>query len=99
MSGLTERLRNITYMDDPKPLLHAAANALEAAENEIRELKAEIARHHKDFERWEAMANKGAQQVAKLAAIDTLRQTWIDYGVPDIDYADQLTMILYPEEP
>lgn len=98
MNDLIERLRKgRQYISGDD--CDAIADALEAAENEIRELKAEITRHHKDFERWEAMANKGAQQVAKLAAIDTLRQTWIDYGVPDIDYADQLTMILYPEEP
>lgn len=64
MKDLIERLRkgrNYISGDDCDRIADALEDAL-----------AEIARHHKDFERWEAMADKGAQQVAKLAAVDEL---------------------------
>lgn len=33
---------------------------------EKEELQREIVRHHKDFERWEEIADKGAQQLAEV---------------------------------
>lgn len=44
----------------------------EAILNEVDELRAEVARHHRDFERWETMADKGA------AHIDLNRQLQAD---------------------
>lgn len=35
----------------------------------LENIEAEIARHHKDFERWEAMADKGAAHLAENAKL------------------------------
>jgi len=45
------------------------------------ELEYEIARHHKDFKRWEAMADKGAAKIERARAIDILlpvAEQWLD---------------------
>ena len=38
----------------------------------ILELQSEIARHHKDFQRWEEMADKGASQIKENARLREL---------------------------
>lgn len=54
---------------------HDRTNEIEKALLEITELRAEIVRHHKDFERWEDMADKGAARIAENKALkDAIQQ-------------------------
>lgn len=46
-------------------------DALEAERRKVEELEAEVARHHRDFTRWEEMAEKGARHVAENAELRT----------------------------
>lgn len=38
--------------------------------NKIKDLQQEIARHHKDFARWEEMAAKGARQIERTKELE-----------------------------
>ena len=55
--GLVEYMRSMARGCDPDyyPFAEAA--------DRIEELEAEIARHHRDFERWETLADKGAAKI------------------------------------
>jgi len=61
---------------DAKLIAHYRSLAPEAAKHirelteQIQDLKQEIARHHKDFERWEAMAEKGASQIERIKGLE-----------------------------
>jgi hypothetical protein len=46
----------------------AHADTIADLRSTLCEQEQEIARHHKDFERWEAMADKGARQIRNAAA-------------------------------
>lgn len=49
---------------------------------ELREARAEIARHHRDFARWEEMANRGA---AALAENERLRELLTWHATPQFE--------------
>lgn len=55
----------------------ALLNAWETNERTVEDQRLEIARHHKDFARWEEMANKGAERIEEnrdqRAKIDKLK--------------------------
>lgn len=83
MSVLTERLRNVTYMDDAEILCARAADALEAAEAELARLEHQL----QQAEEATSAAYKDAETAeAKLAAIDALHR-----GEYDVD-PDSFTM-------
>ena len=54
------------------PIIFWLAKTLLMFINLYRQQRQEIARHHRDFERWEEMADKGAKQ---LDTVDNLRNT------------------------
>lgn len=59
----------------------------------VAELKMEIARHHRDFERWEEMADKGAARIAENIA---LRERVAELEVELSDTQLELTRERFP---
>jgi transposase len=88
--GTDDRRRDLddalTRGDAWRDKFDADTDELVALRDRVAELEAEVDRHHRDFERWEAMADKGAQQIAdatigrwvrETAAMpDTSRSSW-----------------------
>jgi hypothetical protein len=59
-------------LDDGMPVSMITDSDVRRLLATIEDRDMEIARHHKDFSRWEATADKGAQQLAKARAWDEL---------------------------
>ncbi len=57
----------------------------------IDDQEAELRRHHSDFARWEAMADKGARQIAKAKAWDQL------YESASIKLKNEMAVLLGPQ--
>jgi hypothetical protein len=75
--------------------LDAARQRANWFEEKCEEQEQEIARHHKDFERWEEMADKGAAQIERAKRLERAVQVlvpvaeqWIDAFSDD----DRMTM-------
>lgn len=83
-----------TFFGAPRAVIEAMAEALGAALAEVEDLRAEVARHHADFERWEQMAADGAGKVAAIAARDALLDqalelTTAEHAVQDVTVYDE----------
>lgn len=79
---LVDRLRQLVALaaSDPSMVgksISLADSLLIEAADAIEALEAEIDRHHKDFERWEAMADAGARRIQEnkdlRAELDEIR--------------------------
>lgn len=78
MSDLSDNIDSLRQRLEPKLSLPAdqeffiiRRETLQLALDIINEQQAEIARHHRDFERWEAMADKGAQRIEEVNRLRT----------------------------
>jgi hypothetical protein len=77
----------LTYMVGELHIEHGANDVLRSRLSDLEELAAqqaaELARHHADFERWEDMANRGAQQVVANMRMRTLLSEALCGPVPE----------------
>lgn len=75
MSISQEVINDYDHLDWLRDDEHDPTGQIEKALLEITELRAEIVRHHKDFERWEDMADKGAARIAENKVLkDAIQQ-------------------------
>lgn len=78
MSDMSDSIASLHEMLEPALTLPTdqewflvRRDILQLALDIINELQAEIARHHRDFERWEDMADKGAQRIEEVNRLRT----------------------------